>query len=94
MLVDYIVVVSILASCSDVITLTSKLLALQYLILLLIYRQKKSKDMKHSSSLSKEAKRRSGKSHIVSDDPKNMYIDREGNSVAHTDIPERMQVML
>lgn len=65
----------------------------------MIYRQKKFKDMKHSSSLSKEAKQRSGKSglpkeHTASGDPKNMHVAGEGNSVADTDLPERMQVML
>lgn len=52
--------------------------------------------MKHSSLLSKEAKQRSGKSglHTVSGDPKNIHVAGEGNSVADTDLPERMQVML
>lgn len=45
--------------------------------------------MKHSSLLSKEAKHRSGKS---GNDPKNMDVAGEGNSVADSDLPERIQV--
>lgn len=53
------------------------------------YRPKKFKGMKHSSLLSKEAKHRSGKS---GNDPKNMDVAGEGNSVADSDLPERIQV--
>ncbi|XP_050882451.1 transcription elongation factor SPT6 homolog isoform X9 [Lathyrus oleraceus] len=53
-------------------------------------RPKKFKGMKHSSSLSKEAKHRSGKS---GNDPKNMDVAGEGNSVADSDLPERIQMI-
>ncbi|KAL5078321.1 hypothetical protein RYX36_017305 [Vicia faba] len=52
-------------------------------------RPKKFKGMKHSSSLSKEAKR-SGKS---GNDPKNMDVAGEGSSLADSDLPERIQMI-
>jgi hypothetical protein len=93
MLVDNILIVFILSCCSDVINLTGKLLALKYWFLLLIYRQKKSKDMKHSSSLSKEANRRSGKSGLPDQRRKTKYGAGEGVSVADADLPERIKVV-
>lgn len=57
------------------------------------------RDTKQASLLSKKAKHGSGKTglpeeHNGSDDPKNTYVAGEGNSLADTDIPERLQVML
>lgn len=79
--------------------MSDKILHLQYVFLLLPYRQRKFKGIQHSSSLSKKAKRSSGKAglleeHIGEVQTTNTYVAGAGNSLADTDIPERMQVVL